>query len=166
MLHEHGSTQINLPDDLAKLLHDLTATIEEEDLHGRGRDVGEPHITVRYGIKDFHSEPYQKLVKDFMPFYVRIGSITSFSPSEHSEGAAPLIFQVHSPQLMNLNKAIEDRVTCAPANFDYKPHITIAFVKPDKVDKYKMRKSQLEGKEWMVKSLWISSPNEKQREIT
>lgn len=150
------STQINLPDVLQVFFRSAQgAFVDQDDLGVNGFDKGgPPHVTVRYAIETDDISRIFKVVKDFFPFYVGIGNLTTFPASEFSDGDVPLIFEIHSPQLYKLNKAIEKNLPCKPANFPYTPHMTFAYIKPESEGKYKGRHvPNLTGKEFVSKNL-------------
>jgi 2'-5' RNA ligase len=154
---ETSNVQIELPAELSQKIKHLGASIAKEDLAGDGVEIDVPHITIRWGIESDDCSPLQQIVDKYMPFFVRLSKTKSFEPGE--DGSVPLFVQVESKKLGEVRKAVEAAYECRPDDHpDYKPHITIAFVKPEVVSKYD-NESFFEGYEWIVRDLTLSDRN-------
>ena len=137
--YKFGSTQANIPDSspAAKALGIARSVISKDDLAGKGRDVGGDHVTVRYGIKSEDVEGVKKYLASLAPFEASLGKTDKFPPSEHSDGAAVIHAPIKSPELQNINAELEKHGDFTEPSFDeYKPHATVAYVKPEKADRY------------------------------
>lgn len=139
--------------------------IPDDDLAGKGKDVDDPHVTVRYGLKTNLTPELREFIESQPAFEAKLGPTTSFPPSEHSDGAAPIVAPIVSEDLHRLNKEIEEHGDFAPSSFpDYKPHVTVAYVKPEAAEKYKDMKDA-EGKTFPVDSIMVSDRNGDKIEI-
>jgi 2'-5' RNA ligase len=150
--HKLGTTQIDLhPDsDAHKAILAMQAKIPKEHLANDGADeeADKPHVTVRYGVKDAGKIP--DYLSKQKPFEAKLGKTIAFPPSEHSDGASPIVAPVESKDLRRMNGEIEKHGQFAPSSFpDYKPHVTVAYVKPEHADKY-TGMSDGEGKSFPV----------------
>jgi 2'-5' RNA ligase len=136
--YKFGSTQANIPDEspAAKALSTARARISKEDLAGDGIDVGGNHVTVRYGIKGEDVEGVKKYLASLAPFEASLGPTETFPPSEHSDGAAVIHAPIVAPELHQINAELEKHGDFSEPNFDYKPHATVAYVKPEKASRY------------------------------
>ena len=137
--YKYGSTQANIPDEspAAKALETARSRISKEDLAGDGIDVGGNHVTVRYGIKGEDVEGVKKYLASLPPFEASLGSTEIFPPSEHSDGAAVIHAPIESPELHQINAELEKHGDFIEPSFDeYKPHATVAYVKPEKASRY------------------------------
>jgi hypothetical protein len=95
------------------------------------------------------------------PFTVTLGKTEVFPPSPSSDGAAVVVVRIYSPELHRINKELEDVAEWKASDFpDYKPHLTIAYVKPEVADKY-VGLDTLEGDEHEVTELVISDAEKK-----
>ena len=162
-----GNTQHNIAPDspAAKAIDQVRAKIPDADLAGDGKKIGENHVTVRYGIKG-DTEGISSHLERQAPFEAKLGPVSSFPPSEHSDGAAVLVAPVESPELHQLNKELENHGDFTEPNFkEYKPHATIAYVKPEAVSKY-MGDKATDGKTFTVDSVTISDRDGKQHEVS
>lgn len=167
--YKFGSTQANIPDesDAAKALETARQRISKDDLAGKGIDIGDGgnHLTVRYGIKDDDTAGIRKYLSSLAPFEASLGKTEKFPPSEHSDGAAVINAPVEAPELHAINKEIEKHGNFAEPSFDtYKPHATVAYVKPDKADRY-VGMTATEGKTFKVDSIAITDRNGGQDEV-
>ncbi len=137
--YKHGSTQAAIPKGShASFGLDLARRrIDYRDVAGDGKEVGGDHVTVKYGIKGDDVEGIKKYLASLAPFDATLGKTEKFPPTEHSDGAAVIHAPVISPELERINREIEKHGEFAPSNFpDYRPHATVAYVKPEKADKY------------------------------
>ena len=155
------NTQADIPADseASQSLEKLRSEIPAEHLMGDGADIGGNHITVRYGIKGNDTSAIRAYLEQQAPFEASLGKTDKFEPSEHSDGAAPIIAPIDAPELHRINAEIEKHGEFAPSSFpEYKPHATIAYVKPEVADKYTGR-ADTEGKKFLVKSISITDRN-------
>jgi 2'-5' RNA ligase len=165
--YKFGSSQVNLPasSDAAKAIGDMQSRIPDEDLAGDGKAIDKPHVTVRYGLKNGITPELRAFIEKQEPFEASLGPTTAFPPSEHSDGAAPIVAPVESPELHKLNAEIEKQADFEPSSFpDYKPHVSVAYVKPEVAEKYVGMKDAA-GKTFPIDSIAISDKNGAHTEI-
>lgn len=165
--YKFGSTQVNLPEGSPAQVA-ITAmqdSIPDSALAGDGKDTDDPHVTIRYGLKTKLTPKLRKFIESQPPFEAKLGSTTSFPPSKHSDGAAPIVAPVVSDELHRLNKEIEGHGDFEPSSFpDYKPHITVAYVKPEVAKFYEGMKGA-EGKIFPIDSIMVSDQDGDKIEI-
>jgi 2'-5' RNA ligase/GNAT superfamily N-acetyltransferase len=150
----YGVVMVEMPEGITD-----TFEIDEDDLDGSGRE-DEPHITVRYGIEaDDDLEAIKDVLSKAEPFTVTLGKTGSFPPSKSSDGASVVIVHVDSPDLHKLNEALGKVGKWKKADFDYKAHMTVAYVKEGTESKY-VDLDTLVGIEHKVSELVISDANE------
>jgi 2'-5' RNA ligase superfamily/Phage Mu protein F like protein len=136
------STQVDVPEGLVD-----NSFIEEDDLAGKGREA-DPHVTVKYGVNP-DLQTLQQVLYSVDPFEATLGLVVAFEPSEHSDGAAPIVIEVVSPELGRLHDLIGATIGCKADDFAYRPHLTLAYVKPEAVAKYQGR-DDFKGKTFLV----------------
>lgn len=157
--YKFGSTQANLPVDSEAhaAVEAARATIPAADLAGDGKEVGGGnHVTVRYGIEGGDPAKLRAFIEAQAPFEARLGKTEKFEPTENSDGAAVIKAPVESPELRRINKEIAAHGDFKEPDFEYSPHVTIAYVKPEAADKY-VGMTETEGKPFRVDSIAISN---------
>jgi GGDEF domain-containing protein/2'-5' RNA ligase len=165
--HEFGTTHSNIPagSDAAQAIEQARAAIPEADLAGQGKDVGGNHVTVRYGLQHDLTPGLRFFIESQTPFDATLGPVAAFPPSVHSDGAVPLHAPVESTELARLNREIEQHGDFARSNFaDYKPHATIAYVKPEAAQKY-VGNQVTAGKPFKVNSITVTDSKGNETEI-
>ncbi len=169
---KHGSTQANIPDEseAGKALAGLRSKIAPQDLAGdvNGTEGGletHPHVTVRYGVKGDDTAGIERFIESQKPFEATLGATHSFPASEHSDGAVPIVAPVESPELHRINAEIEKHGAFAASSFpDYKPHATVAYVKPGTEGKY-VNLSDAQGQRFPIDHISITDRNGNEKQV-
>jgi len=136
--------QIELP-ELKETMAKFAATIDKDDLLddpdvNKGRTIEtDTHITVHLGGK-LYSEDFKNFFKSAKPFPVTIEGLGSFSNEDRKFDDGTLhsfdvLFANASGDLHTLNQIFVDE-TSVQNDFEYSPHVTIAYLKYGKADKY------------------------------
>lgn len=124
-----------LPTDLSAKVIDWGKTHIGEDLlsglPNKGRENG-PHITLATGINDEEPEKIFKLMESCKPMEVTLGDIDCFRKTE--KGYDVIKINVESPELQKLFGVVLDNIAVDNPIIPYKPHITLAYVKPSACD--------------------------------
>src|SRR5581483_10848623 len=87
-----------------------------------------------------------------------------FPPSESSDGAAVVYVEARSPELHRLHKEIGQIVPVKESDFEYHPHATVAYVKPDVASRYKGMKLA-DGMSFTVYSITVSDRDGRHTQI-
>jgi 2'-5' RNA ligase len=155
---KYGNTQAVIPEDsdAYRAILALQKKVADADLAGKGKDVDEPHVTVRYGIQGNDLAGIRKYLESQAPFEAKLGVTGLFPPTENSDGAAVIMVPIESADLHRMNAEIEKHGDFKESDFkEYKPHATIAYVKPEEAEKYKGL-TDAEGKTFRITSVDIS----------
>lgn len=139
--HQFSSTQFNLPAELAYQVRQLGYRVEFDDLAEDGREDN-PHITVKYGLHTDDADEVRRAVEGQPPVAVQFGPVSFFSSAEHDV----IKIDIESSGLHALNSAISGALACTDTYPDYKPHLTVAYVKPGLGPHYAERLNDLQGK--------------------
>lgn len=126
-----SSTQMNLPEGIAKHVRAFAAKIPKEHLAQDGVE-DRPHVTVLYGIHSDKANDTQKALRDQKAVTLHLKHASIFSNPEHDV----LKMDVHSPELHKLNAHLKDHLQHTETHPEYKPHATIAYLKPGEGKKY------------------------------
>lgn len=160
--HEFSSTQLNLPPETAAKIHALSAAIPDADLAPNGRETN-PHVTVKYGLHGDDPAPLHALLADQPPVTVKMGN-TSLFPAG-SDGKHDVVkVDVDSPALHTLNAKIAAALPNTETHPEYKPHATVAYVKPGLGEKY-AGNAALAGHETTIDHVTLSDRNGNQTDI-
>lgn len=115
------------PQAIDKYLDVFRRIVNTSDLHENGFEL-EPHITVLYGFHlDFDARALADLCKSSFPIEAELTGISRFECPEYDV----IKFDVASTGLVDLNRKIARRFSDSiePSEYDYHPHMTVAYVK-------------------------------------
>ena len=146
--HEFSCLLFNLPGDLAFEVRQLGEMIPQDDLAEDGREQN-PHITIKFGLHSNDAEEVRTAIQDLSPVAIQIGKASVF-PGKRDDNGKPLYevvkLEVESEALHKLNEQVSDKLEHTDTHPDYKPHITLAYVKPGLGEYYAKRVNGLEGR--------------------
>lgn len=130
--HEFSSTQVDLPSDLAEKVRAFSRKIPDSELAADGRE-DHPHITVKFGLHADHpSRNLKALVNGFGPIQAKLGKTSLFENPDADVVKAEVV----SHDLHRLHKKIAASEKNTETHDDYRPHVTVAYVKPGHGKKY------------------------------
>jgi RNA polymerase sigma factor (sigma-70 family) len=130
-----NSTQINIPAGLAKQFTDFANSIPESELYEEeGENYGredKPHITIHYGL-EATPEQVQQTVQDFGGLKLKFGPTSIFDAEKYDVLKVGVIGQ----DIHRLNALLQKDYPVQSKFPDYKPHLTIAYLKKGDGKKY------------------------------
>lgn len=132
--HDYASTQVQLPKEMAMKVKALAAQIPANDLAGDGVE-NDPHITVKYGLHHDSAARVKDVLKGEMPVRFTLGPTTVFPATDENQSDV-LIVSAYSPDLHRLNQVVSAAAPHIDTHADYRPHATIAYLKPGSGIKY------------------------------
>ena len=112
--------------------------VKKEDIYNNAKqEFGyeyEPHVTILYGFSEsVDIEKVKKMLHTLKkPISVKLTKIDIFSTKTFDV----IKFDVASKALNKLNEIVRQNFEYTETHKDYKPHVTIAYVKPGKGEKY------------------------------
>lgn len=128
--YDYASTQVNLSGDIAKRIMDWgKENIPDEKVYDTDEDKGrddDPHITILYGIVDDAPQQVIDLFQGKPPVTATLGKVSFFENDDYDV----VKISVESEDLAEFQKILWDGVEHESDYPEYKPHITIAYVKP------------------------------------
>ena len=161
--HKYATTQIDVPDPIAKKIVAFNETIPKRFLCGNKIETNS-HITLKYGVSDLANEELKSIEQK--PFEVSFGKLDFFPPSEGSDGCDVLYISVIlNKDLQDLRSKIMRKVTVE--NNDtrkYIPHCTLAYMKPGTAKLFK-GKDTFSGLKFMVDSFTIGNRDDSKVKI-
>ncbi len=127
---EYSVLMAPLPKFAIKYVKPLWDLISKADLLDDGIET-EPHITIKYGLHTDSYHPVKSLLHGERPFNVTLGKTSIFKNEEFDV----VKLSVYGNELFKLN-ALVSELPHTDTYPDYKPHLTIAYVKSGCGDKY------------------------------
>lgn len=128
--YDYASTQVNLPSDIAKKIMDWgNENIPDEEISNKDENTGRednPHITILYGIVDDAPHQIIDLLEGKPSAKATLGKVTLFENDDYDV----VKVSVESEDLHEFQKLLWDEVEHESDYPEYKPHVTIAYVKP------------------------------------
>jgi len=133
--YSHASTQFILPKEIVPIIKGIQDKIDPEDWTEDGKET-EIHLTLMFGIVG--GVKSKKLVADFIAgqkeIEVQISKLEIFKPNE--KDFEVLVVRVKGAEIHSLRRKIEKAVPNEQTYPEYKPHITIGYLKRDTGVKY------------------------------
>ncbi len=162
-----SSTQVNIPESEKKPFIDYANSIPEKELYSEikngveeyGKET-EPHVTALYGLKTTNPKDVEKVIKDYGDIELELGKTSLFKQDNYDV----LKVDVKSDDLKAINKKLRDNLEYKSDFPDYKPHLTIAYLKPGEGKKY-VGDTRFEGKKIKLSELLFSDPDYKKTPI-
>jgi 2'-5' RNA ligase len=131
---EFSSTQVDLPSADAQAIGALAKSIPDADLAADGRET-DPHVTVKFGLHTADVEDVRRVLAGEPPITLTFGK-TSIFPAKEGADYDVVKVDVDSPDLHRLNDKIGEALEHTDTHPNYKPHVTLAYVKPGLGQKY------------------------------
>lgn len=131
-----SSVQINVPKNITKKIMDWsTQEIEDDDLYeepGYGREE-ESHVTVLYGLHTDSPAIAKEIAKRTEPFTLELRKVSLFIDNPLFE---VMKISIRCSEIHELNSLFRKKTEYTNKHDDYKPHITIAYIKKRKGWRY------------------------------
>jgi 2'-5' RNA ligase len=155
--------QFDLPEYLASRVRRFAAGIPDDMIAEDGRE-DTPHITIKYGLHTNDSEVVAKVLDGQKPISVSFGKTSIFAGSESGEDFDVLKIEVYSPDLVELNKLLSERLDHTTTHPVYTPHVTIAFLRAGLGQEF-IDSGFLDDEEFIFNSVIFSSAEGKRSSI-
>lgn len=128
------------PDDIAARVRAFSYAIPDSDIyeiddveHGRPEEI---HCTVKYGIHTADPDELIELLAEHDLVRAELRDVTVFDNPD----CVVLKIDVDSPELAEVNALISAKLKCTDTFPDYKPHVSIAYLKHRAEDQKYYRK--------------------------
>jgi len=163
----YGFIGVDMPRDVSLRLALMQRAIPKEDLYEDKAGYGlekNPHVTLAYGHEENDPRTTKEALADLAAGEGTISGLSSFDQQDYKV----LKFDVDSEHLHSLNKRLRERIPMPGNTFpDYKPHVTVAYMKPD-VDlaKYQKLARLLSGRKFPIRHLDFRGPDDKRTTLT
>lgn len=160
--YEFSSTHAELPKQLSdKIIAWGRDVIPESDVFrdpedpsfGRENDI---HVTLLYGIHDTNPDGLKELLSKQDPFVVRLGNVTTFTNNDKFD---VIKIDAQGDGLFRLNQLFKANLEHTSKFPNYRPHITIAYVRKGKGPK--SGSGYFKGEKFIVDEIVFSSSSGK-----
>ena len=135
--HGGAIAMLMIPDEMADFITSWgKKNIDDEEVYGKdgkGRD-GSPHVTLQNGIMCDDSSELERLFSEFPAMPIELGPISVFRNAEKDYDVVHI--QVLSDALHDANSMVSDLLEVNDVHPEYKPHITLAYVKKGAGDRF------------------------------
>ena len=162
--YDYASTQVNLPEAIAKRVMDWgKENIPDDEISDTDENQGRednPHITILYGIVDQSPQPVIDLLQGKPQVKATLGKISIFENDDYDV----VKIGVESDDLAEFQEIIWDEVEHESDYPEYKPHVTIAYVKPGSGSLYS-GSTEFEGTEIIFDTVVFSSSDNEKTDI-
>ena len=142
---------------------ELVNSIDADDLFASdkandgadGREL-DPHVTLLYGLHAKDSDPIEDAIADHTVCYVKLGDLSLFKQDD----CDVLKFEIESGEclheLHNCLKELPNSETYP----EYKPHVTVAYLKKGCGEKYLEKENALKGERFRIDHVRYSPPGD------
>jgi|LakMenE18May11ns_1017448.scaffolds.fasta_scaffold9889655_2 2'-5' RNA ligase len=157
--YDYSCVHVDLPKGISnEIIEWGRKYVTDEDIYVSQKDPtfgreDEIHTTILYGIHGDSPEEVKNVLQGFGPIKASLGKINIFTNPYHFD---VVMIEVESSDLCNLNKALSDNIKHTNKYGDYKPHVTIAYVKKNKGWRY-LGKNKFQGKQFICDECVFSS---------
>jgi len=131
----YGIVGIQVPGNIASKIKKWSReNIPESEICPENGREDDTHITVLYGIISDDKEPVEALLKEFKPFTVTLNKTSMFNNDPKND---VLKIGINSPDLQKIHMKLKEALKPEGTSFpEYRPHITISYLKKGYVEKY------------------------------
>lgn len=151
--HEYATTQVVPPIEVQDKVRAARELIDPEDLDPDEGFGDTPHVTLLYGLGDEQQDEAVGILQQAQPLNIRVADIDVFEPGDYDV----VILRLESDDLQQLH----DQLSALPNDnewSEYKPHMTVAYVKPGEGAKYREAlDSDLIGKNFVANEVEFSN---------
>ena len=166
--YSYSCLMANLPKPLANKVKEYAASIPDKFIFetndgemGRERN---PHITIKYGLHTTDLKDIMEVLDGQGPLRATVGRVTSFLTPK----SIVLKISVQSQDLVVLNKKVCRQLDYTDTYPEYKPHITIAYLKKSDSSPYYFQDyfhDNLAGTEVVLENLTFAVPGHRKYPI-
>lgn len=125
--HKYSCVMVNLPPIMSQHFIRLRKRINRRHWHEvEMAEIGEPHVTILYGLHDKSAAASHKLLVDLPLPVIQFGQVEIFEVPGKTYDV--IVCRVKSPDLSRMNRSLRSlpHTNKFP---EYKPHVTIGYVK-------------------------------------
>ena len=158
--HEYSALLVEFGGEIKRQLRNYHRVIDQRFLADWGLEK-DAHTTLLWGIETSRVEEIEEAIRavGMRPFSVELGRTAIFHNPEHDV----LYVEVRSPALEEYHWALQDELGAVQTHPDYKPHMTIAYLRSGAAEQY--HTDLFEGIKSRVNQIVFSDQNGKRTTI-
>lgn len=164
--YDYSCVLFDIPKDIAKKAQEICienimdeVLYEIDESHGDdikyGRET-DSHVTIKWGLHTDDPEEVRELLENFPAFEIKLGKISLFESKDTKEEYEVLKIEVIGSDLRRLNKKISETFKVTDTHKEYKPHMTLCYIKKGKCPKVLLGDCKLTGKKIKIKEVLFS----------
>ena len=146
-----GSTQFNLPDDLADRVRAMSMKIADDDLADDGRE-DDPHVTILYGLTDDNPKSVRQSLRGQPTGTIEFGQTSVFKCDDYDV----VKIDVLGDYIEHIHDVLADDCKYESTHPTYIPHCTLAYVRSGCGKKY-LGMDDMEGQSFMPNKVIFSN---------
>jgi 2'-5' RNA ligase len=139
--HKYQSVQLKMPPGIVSEVSAFQDKNIAQEWLGKGGEEDRPHVTVLYGLEDKSREDIKQIFEGFGPVTVWFGGVKAFLASDTGKAEDVLYVEVLGREVDVLHLLCAAYMPYVSTNPEYRPHMTLAYLKPGLAAK-------VEGRDW------------------
>ena len=137
IVQKFSQVRINVPSDLKSVLSKWSVNnIQESSLSYATREyprVFDYHVTVKYGLYTNDPSDVSRIISLSSPFKIKLGDLSTFDYDDYQILKIDVRGSAH---LHTLHKQLLKKLRNEETHVEYRPHITLAYMKYGEADKF------------------------------
>lgn len=135
--HEYACLMFDVPNSIKNKIKELQKQIDSEDVDPTEGLEEQVHITLLYGIEDTPEirKKSERILTDSDPLVGHTGDIEIFEPE--NEDYDVVVVRVRGTAIHDLRKRVEKEIPNTQTFPEYRPHLTVGYVRKGTGKKYK-----------------------------
>lgn len=167
--HDFSCILYRFNKDIKKQIQDMIKAIVNDDIIYKRGDHGiekDTHITIKWGIPFDETEELKEFLNNKKPFEIELGEISLFDNSKNDDiNYDVLKIEVKSQQIHSLHKSISSNFEDEEPKRDYKPHLTLCYLKKGKCPEEILGKNRMTGTKIKVNNVLFIDKDGKETKI-
>lgn len=170
-VREFSCVMAAITGETAEQLRRMSQQIAVEDIDPEDGLTSDPHVTVRYGLHENDIARMTEFLRWVQPFEIRFGKLKTFEADDNRPNSDCLVMEIQgvdpyekdfgpaSPAWDPLSSLHHQLGALGPHTDtydEYRPHLTLGYVKKGKGKKYVKMENPFEGKTYWVETLVFS----------
>lgn len=168
--HDYSCILYRFDKEIKKQVQDMIKEIVNDDIIYKKGDYGiekDTHVTIKWGITTNEVDEFKDFLKQKKSFEIELGNLSLFDNSKHNDISYDVLkIEVKSTQIHNLHKSISNNFETEETHKDFKPHITLCYLKKGKCPQEILGKNRLTGTKIKIDNLLFIDKNSKETKIS